>query len=390
MAFRQIGQVWAPVLLVQGTADEVVRFEEAVALAGVARAAGNRDVTVCASTDAAHSFKGHEIATLKAVTSWLGSASSAAGPRQGPPALPLFGEDDRDLAIDLVVTSHRGRAELGRHDLPPGAATRAGGASPCSWSTARSATTSPGVPRRVSFGLASAGFTVLSVNTRMANYGVIFGGGLMHQTPLDLDAALDVLRRRGFTRIVLLGFSMGATVVTHYQALRRPPDVVGVCTLAHPASLPAALRLRWDHFGADPGYEEVVERIEHQLGPDFESPDRDRIFLVRRARGFGERPIDGEVYTYRTWWFSRGPRAPHAESRLRIGDVTVPLAIIQAGEDELVREDEGFQLEALARQGDCPSVLRETIPDADHGFTGCEADLLEAIVGWLDARTDGL
>ncbi len=50
----------------------------------------------------------------------------------------------------------------------------------------------------MSFGLANAGFTVLSVNTRMANYGVIFGGGLMHHTPLDLDAALDVLRRRGF------------------------------------------------------------------------------------------------------------------------------------------------------------------------------------------------
>ena len=123
-----------------------------------------------------------------------------------------------------------------------------------------------GVPRRISFGLAKAGFTVMSVNTRMANYGVIFGGGLMHRTPLDIDAALAVLRRRGFRRIVLLGFSLGATMVTHYQALRQPPDVVGVCTLAHPASLPAALRLRWDHFGADPGYEEVAERVHTQLG----------------------------------------------------------------------------------------------------------------------------
>lgn len=33
-----------------------------------------------------------------------------------------------------------------------------------------------GVPRRVAHGLALAGFTVLSVNTRMANYGVFFGG----------------------------------------------------------------------------------------------------------------------------------------------------------------------------------------------------------------------
>lgn len=73
MAFRQIGQVWAPILLVQGTGDEVVRFEEAVALADVARQAGNPDVTVMRIDDAGHSFEGHEIETLHAVTSWLRS-----------------------------------------------------------------------------------------------------------------------------------------------------------------------------------------------------------------------------------------------------------------------------------------------------------------------------
>jgi dipeptidyl aminopeptidase/acylaminoacyl peptidase len=71
MAFRQIGQVWAPILLVQGTEDQVVVFEEAVALADVARAAGNRDVTVIRIDGADHSFKNHDIATLDAVLSWL-------------------------------------------------------------------------------------------------------------------------------------------------------------------------------------------------------------------------------------------------------------------------------------------------------------------------------
>jgi dienelactone hydrolase len=299
---------------------------------------------------------------------------------------PLFGADDRDLAIDLVVT----RTEDGQSW--DGMIFRAAEGDPHRRRLAVLVVHGSvgnylsGVPRRVSFGLANAGFAVMSVNTRMANYGVIFGGGLMHRTPLDLDAALDVLRRRGFRRIVLLGFSMGATMVTHYQALRQPPDVVGVCTLAHPASLPAALKLRWGHFGADPGYEEVAELVHTRLAPDFEDAARDRIFVVRRARGFGERPLDGEVWTYRTWWFSRGPRAGHAESRLRVGHVNVPLAIVQAGEDELVRESEGPELEALARQGDCPSVYRTTIPDADHVFSGQGAELTEAVVSWLDAR----
>jgi dipeptidyl aminopeptidase/acylaminoacyl peptidase len=56
---------------VQGTDDTVVQFEEAVALSAVARAAGNRDVTVMRIDGADHSFKGNEIATLDAVLSWL-------------------------------------------------------------------------------------------------------------------------------------------------------------------------------------------------------------------------------------------------------------------------------------------------------------------------------
>jgi hypothetical protein len=298
---------------------------------------------------------------------------------------PLFGADDRALAIDLVVAHTADGLRWDGMVFRPGRPShrRRLAVLVVHGSVGNYVT---GVPRRVSFGLANAGFTVMSVNTRMANYGVIFGGGLMHRTPLDLDAALGTLRRRGFRRIVLLGFSLGATMVTHYQALRRPPDVVGVCTLAHPASLPAALKLRWDHYDSEPTYAEVADEAHRRLAPDYESPERDRIVVVRRARGFGDRPLDSEVWTYRTWWFSRGPRAPHAESRLRIGSVTVPLALVQAGEDELVRASEGRELEGLARHGDCPSVMRETIPGADHVFTGCDGELTEAVVSWLDER----
>jgi acetyl esterase/lipase len=243
-----------------------------------------------------------------------------------------------------------------------------------------------GVPRRVSFGLANAGFPVLSVNTRMANYGVVFGGGLMHKTPLDLDPALALLRRNGYRRVVLLGFSMGATMVVHYQALRQPQDVVGLCTLAHPISLPASLRRRWDHFGADPSYEEVTALTSERLGDDPEDRERDRVLVVRRARGPSDVPLDCEVWSYRTWWFSRGPEAPHAESRRRIGGVSVPIALIQAGQDELVRDEEGPELARLARQGDAPSVWLETIVGADHSFTGLDAPLVASVVSWLDTR----
>ncbi len=59
---------------------------------------------------------------------------------------------------------------------------------------------------------------------------------------------------------------------------------------------------------------------------------------------------------------------------------------LRQSEDELVREEEGAQLEAIARKGNCPSVSRETIPEADHVFTGLDGPLIKAIVSWLDGR----
>lgn len=312
---------------------------------------------------------------------------SPQGPvgRGGARYTPVFGRDDRATITQLVELPTEDRHTWDGMLFRP---TRAGARGRLAVVVVHGSVGNylTGVPRRVAFGLSEAGFTVLSINTRMANYGVVFGTGLMQHTPLDLHAALLVLRRLRYTRVVLVGFSMGATMVTHYQALRQPPEVVGVCTIGHPASLPASLKLRWDHFGAEPGYEQVAEEAAERLGPDFETGDGDRILIVRRARGPGDAPLDSEVWTYRTWWFSRGPRAPHAESRLRIGEVAVPIAIVQAGEDELVRDSEGPLLANLARQGSCPSVDLTTVPGADHVFTGHDGELLDAVIGWLDHR----
>jgi hypothetical protein len=162
--------------------------------------------------------------------------------------------------------------------------------------------------------------------------------------------------------------------------------VVGLCTLAHPASLPESLRLRWEHFGSQPAYDDVVRLTQARIGADPEDPANDRILIVRRARGPTDEPLDAEIWTYRTWWFSRGPEAPHAVSRLRIGEVSVPIALVQAGEDELVADREGPELARIARQGRAPSVWLESIARADHVFSGRDEPVLEAVVSWLDER----
>jgi dienelactone hydrolase len=242
-----------------------------------------------------------------------------------------------------------------------------------------------GVPRHISYGLAQAGFTVVSVNTRMANYGVFFGTGLMHRTPLDLDAWMGFVRRMGHERIVLLGYSLGATMVTHYQALCRPVPVVGLCTLAHPLSLPASLRRRWERFGADPAYETVAQRAREMLGDDPDDDDcDDEIFIVERASGPTLAPHHAEIWTYRTWWFSRGPEANHAVSAEWIEGIGVPLALIQAGEDMIVPASDGESLAAAALRASNRDVRHESIPYANHVFSGREAAAVERCVAWLD------
>ncbi len=316
----------------------------------------------------------------------------ARGPtlRGGRRYIPVFGRDDRSMRAQPVVLN---TADDHSWDgmiygpLGPTGGRRRLGVVLVHGSVGNYIS---GLPRELSFGIVEAGYTVLAMNTRMANYGVFFGGGLLHRTPLDIDAALALMRRLDFRRLVLVGFSMGATLVTHYQALRRPEDVVGVGTVAHPASLPRSTRRRWEQFGSDPSYEEATALVRERLRPDPEDRSRDRIFVARRAAGPSDRPLDAEIWTYRTWWFSRGPEAYHAISRLRVGQVTVPVALVQAGDDEIVPVTEGPELARIAELGACPDVSLETIAGADHVFTGREAPLIGALVAWLDRLLEKL
>ncbi|MCB0881667.1 MAG: hypothetical protein KDC33_05545 [Thermoleophilia bacterium] len=245
-----------------------------------------------------------------------------------------------------------------------------------------------GFPRRLAFGLAQEGFSVLSVNTRMANFGAFFGTGLFHKTPLDLDAAMALLRRMGFTRVILAGYSMGATVVTYYQAMHTPPEIVGVATFAHPLSLPGALRARWETFGARPSYFEMTQRAQRSLAAATGEDDGDRIVIVRRATGPTDRPDHAEIWTYRTWWHSRGPDAVNAVSGRWVGTLRVPLAVLQAENDVLVPRTDGTSLERAALMGGCPSVFMRYIPGADHVFSTTSDVVIGAAGRWMRAIVD--
>jgi dienelactone hydrolase len=296
--------------------------------------------------------------------------------RADPRGRQAFGRDDRALVLDLVsLPTADGHCWDGLLYRPRGGdrARRRLAVLVVHGSVGNYLA---GVPRWVSFGLARAGFSVLSINTRMANFGAFFGG-LLHRTPLDLDPALALLRRRGYERVALLGYSMGATMVTHYQAARADPAVVGLVTLAHPLSLPESLRRRWARFGARPTYEEMEARARRVVAGDPDAGD-DAIVVVRRATGPTDAPLHAEIWTYRSWWSCRGPEAPHAVSAQRIGGVRVPVAMVQAGSDQLIPRGEGDELARIALAAGCPRADVTVVEGADHVFTGREARAVAA------------
>ncbi|MGB1712628.1 MAG: hypothetical protein ACPHP1_08710, partial [Miltoncostaeaceae bacterium] len=198
-----------------------------------------------------------------------------------------------------------------------------------------------GVPRRMAFELAHHGYAALSINTRMANFGVVYGGGMFDETPHDLAGAMGLARDMGFERVVLMGYSLGASIVTHYQALRRPPEVVGLCTLAHPWSLPESMRARWTRLRARPSYTEVA-RMALRAGVDRGGDDD--VVIVHRGAGPTDAPADSEAWSLRCWWQCRGPESRNPVSVDRIRDVGVPVALIQAGDDPVLPGDDGDNL----------------------------------------------
>ena len=251
-----------------------------------------------------------------------------------------------------------------------------------------SATTSPGVPRRLAFALSQRGLH--------GDVDQHADGQLRRHLRRRADASHPARHRRGARRPAparlpphraarlqhggddghpLPGAAAAGTTwwaSAPWRTRRRCPRR---CACGGTISAPTPATRRWSSAPTC------------AWRPTTSRRSSDRIFIVRRARGFGDGPLDGEIWTYRTWWFSRGPRAPHAESRLRVGRGH-GAARPDPGRRRRARArtSEGGELEALARQGDCPGVLLHTVPGADHVFTGFDAEMTDAVISWLDQR----
>ncbi len=234
--------------------------------------------------------------------------------------------------------------------------------------------------------LARAGFPVLVLETRMANVGQLFGQAIFEEAIRDVEAAVRWLRSHGYDTIILSGYSSGATLATRFAATHHVPDLRGLVCLGNPWGLPQSMQRRAERFEAVPDYAELTGTVRRAIGANPDAPEDDRLFIVERSRGPSTRPGDSEVYTYRTWWHSRGPAAVAAMAFRQIGQVWAPILLVQGTGDEVVEFEEAVALAHVARTAGNRDVTVMRINDAPHSFDGHEIDTLHAVTSWLRER----
>ena len=230
--------------------------------------------------------------------------------------------------------------------------------------------------------LARAGFPVLVVETRLANVGQLFGSAIFDEAIRDVHAGVTWGRENDFRRIVVSGLSSGAALATRYAAAYHVPYVRGLVALSMPWGLPQSMRARAERYGAQPTYLEMTRIVRDAIGAP-EAVDQDRIFVVEKARGPTRIPAHSEVYTYRTWWSTRGPNAVAAMPFRQIGQVWSPILLVQGSADELVSVSEAHALARVARLAGNSAAEAAVVDGADHLFKDTELALTDTVVRWL-------
>lgn len=240
-----------------------------------------------------------------------------------------------------------------------------------------------GTPRLLPNALEENGYSSFLINSRMAFTGQMFGGAIFDESIMDIEAAVDVLVKEGFRNIILLGWSLGANISVYYAINNPHPSVKGVILEGCSSSLPRSNKRRLEKWNSVPTYDHIYEIAKKVLKPDPITTQNDRVFIIYRAMGPTFDPSDVELYTYRTWWFMRGPEAYNAKTDEIIDGVKLPVLFIHGEEDYIVGHEEPESLVRILKTSGNDNVELKFIPKARHDCMENPTDTIEVLVDWL-------
>tara|TARA_B100000315_G_scaffold187738_1_gene177376 strand:- start:8226 stop:9068 length:843 start_codon:yes stop_codon:yes gene_type:complete len=227
-----------------------------------------------------------------------------------------------------------------------------------------------GLMRKMAERLANRGFATLSINTRGHDWLARGGSGrdfvgaafeTIEESTFDLDGFIEDLEAKGFTRLALIGHSLGAVKVLKYQAEHPRPSVKTVISVSSPdlssGNLLGKAELNLDY--------EAAERL--MKNGENES-------LIR-----GKFASDMDVYfSAKTIVNKYGPEG-RGDVRKFISRINLPTLITTGSEEKKISEY-GVRLTEIAKS----TVLTRTeIEGADHFYKGKEDQLELILYEWL-------
>ncbi len=208
------------------------------------------------------------------------------------------------------------------------------------------------------------GYASLALNMRDHDTGPKVSDFIDNQTDIATGAAY--LRRLGYSRLVLLGHSMGTNRVLYYQAATGDPGIVATLLVAGPGNL-----FEWNvwQFGREKAQAAVDKALELQAAGE----DR-QLMLVDLG------PLGKALYTAHYLLSLRGPTA-RSDPYQNIRKVTDPILIVQGTADKLIEPGIADRLRRAATSSARVDLIY--LDGADHSFTKQEAILTQRIFAWL-------
>jgi pimeloyl-ACP methyl ester carboxylesterase len=231
--------------------------------------------------------------------------------------------------------------------------------------------------------VAARGYPLISANTRMHDLGHVAGWrkgrrirgggywGLASEEVRDLATWVDFAGQRGFEKVILVGHSAGWAAVRAYQAEKRDPRVVGVVL--------ASGAVRAETRQTDPDQLAEAKRLVAAGEGEALIRDPKRSFpsYVSAATFLDIAKSSPE---YRDFFGVQPETANPGVTRIR-----VPLLAFFGERGDVGGERELELLRStIARRSNPTRVSTAMIRNADHMYTGEEAQVARVIGDWAD------
>lgn len=183
----------------------------------------------------------------------------------------------------------------------------------------------------------------------------------------DIAAGAAYLRGLGFSRLVLLGQSMGTNRVLYYVAATGDRSILATVLVSGPGNL-----FEWNvwQFGRQKAQATVNEALALQAA------GKEQQFMVVDLG-----PLGKALYTARYLLSLRGPNA-RSDPYENLRKVKNPILIVQGTADRLIEPGIGERLRRAATSGQKVDLVY--IEGADHSFRNQEVVLAMRILGWLE------